>query len=177
MARYTANVSWSLDDGEDFMKSRYSRGHTIESAEYRRAPAGGHRQRSVSSSSTISSPPLSVRQTRLSPIGLSIEAPCQPGEVNHHPLMGASANFLDLVIRGHGEDYPSPFDHGDFCLCRYALSDGCRCEMADVDSGANCAFAGFQIGANGIERSIFHHQDHHRRRQNRRQGGILKLIG
>jgi hypothetical protein len=78
------------------------------------APAGGYCQRSISPSPTISRPALSARQIRLSPIDLSTEAPCQPGEVNHHPLMGASANFLDPVMRGHGEDYPSPFDPGDF---------------------------------------------------------------
>ena len=29
MAHYTADVSWQLVAGEDFMKGRYSRGHTI----------------------------------------------------------------------------------------------------------------------------------------------------
>ena len=29
MARYTADLSWSLNSGEDIMKGRYSRGHTI----------------------------------------------------------------------------------------------------------------------------------------------------
>jgi organic hydroperoxide reductase OsmC/OhrA len=29
MATYTADVRWTLKDGEDFLKGRYSRGHTI----------------------------------------------------------------------------------------------------------------------------------------------------
>ena len=29
MATYTADVSWTLKSGEDFLKGRYSRGHTI----------------------------------------------------------------------------------------------------------------------------------------------------
>src|SRR5271156_1291163 len=29
MATYTADVSWTLKTGEDFLKGRYSRGHTI----------------------------------------------------------------------------------------------------------------------------------------------------
>lgn len=29
MAHYTADVVWTLNSGEDFMKGRYSRGHTI----------------------------------------------------------------------------------------------------------------------------------------------------
>src|SRR6202045_5081113 len=29
MATYTADVSWRLKDGEDFLKGRYSRGHTV----------------------------------------------------------------------------------------------------------------------------------------------------
>jgi organic hydroperoxide reductase OsmC/OhrA len=29
MARYTANVVWRLQEGEDFLKGRYSRGHAI----------------------------------------------------------------------------------------------------------------------------------------------------
>jgi len=29
MARYTASVVWRLQEGEDFLKGRYSRGHTI----------------------------------------------------------------------------------------------------------------------------------------------------
>ena len=29
MATYTADVSWRLKSGEDFLKGRYSRGHTI----------------------------------------------------------------------------------------------------------------------------------------------------
>lgn len=29
MAAYTADVSWALRDGEDFLKGRYSRGHTV----------------------------------------------------------------------------------------------------------------------------------------------------
>ena len=29
MARFTADVSWALQDGEDFLKGRYSRGHTV----------------------------------------------------------------------------------------------------------------------------------------------------
>lgn len=29
MARYTATIDWTLKDGEDFLKGRYSRGHTV----------------------------------------------------------------------------------------------------------------------------------------------------
>jgi organic hydroperoxide reductase OsmC/OhrA len=29
MATYTADVCWALQDGEDFLKGRYSRGHTL----------------------------------------------------------------------------------------------------------------------------------------------------
>jgi organic hydroperoxide reductase OsmC/OhrA len=29
MATYTADVEWTLKDGEDFLKGRYSRGHTV----------------------------------------------------------------------------------------------------------------------------------------------------
>ena len=29
MAKYTADVSWALREGEDFLKGRYSRGHTV----------------------------------------------------------------------------------------------------------------------------------------------------
>ena len=29
MATYTADVSWTLKSGEDFLKGRYSRGHTV----------------------------------------------------------------------------------------------------------------------------------------------------
>jgi organic hydroperoxide reductase OsmC/OhrA len=29
MATYTADISWKLKDGEDFLEGRYSRGHTI----------------------------------------------------------------------------------------------------------------------------------------------------
>jgi organic hydroperoxide reductase OsmC/OhrA len=29
MSSYTADVSWTLKDGEDFLKGRYSRGHTV----------------------------------------------------------------------------------------------------------------------------------------------------
>jgi organic hydroperoxide reductase OsmC/OhrA len=29
MPTYTADVSWTLKDGEDFLKGRYSRGHTV----------------------------------------------------------------------------------------------------------------------------------------------------
>ncbi|WP_159711769.1 OsmC family protein [Geminicoccus flavidas] len=29
MATYTADISWQLQDGEDFLKGRYSRGHTL----------------------------------------------------------------------------------------------------------------------------------------------------
>lgn len=29
MAAYTADVAWSLRDGEDFAKGRYSRGHVL----------------------------------------------------------------------------------------------------------------------------------------------------
>ncbi|HWL71489.1 MAG TPA: OsmC family protein [Geminicoccus sp.] len=29
MATYTADINWQLRDGEDFLKGRYSRGHTV----------------------------------------------------------------------------------------------------------------------------------------------------
>ena len=29
MATYTADVSWTLKSGEDFLKGRFSRGHTV----------------------------------------------------------------------------------------------------------------------------------------------------
>lgn len=29
MTAYTANLHWTLQDGEDFLKGRYSRGHTV----------------------------------------------------------------------------------------------------------------------------------------------------
>lgn len=29
MATYTADVNWTLEEGEDFLRGRYSRGHTV----------------------------------------------------------------------------------------------------------------------------------------------------
>jgi len=29
MATYTADIDWKLADGDDFLKGRYSRGHTL----------------------------------------------------------------------------------------------------------------------------------------------------
>ena len=101
----------------------------------------------------------------------------EPAQVDHHPLMGAATDLLDLVARGHVERDAAAVDPGHLGFGRHFVPDRRGRQMADVDRGPDRALARIQVAPDGIERGVFHGQDHHRRGKHGRQHRILELVG
>src|SRR5262245_5971512 len=106
---------------------------------------------------------------------------CQPlleaAHVDHHALMGAATDLLGLVARADIEFDASTVDARDHGFGRDIMSDRRRGEVADVDRGADRAFARIQVAADGVEGGILHRRDHHRRREYLREHRILEPVG
>ena len=65
--------------------------------------------------------------------------------------MGASADLLDFIERGHGKDDAPAVHLYDLRLRHYLLPDRSRREVADVDRSADSALAGFKVFADGVD--------------------------
>ena len=68
--------------------------------------------------------------------------------------MRPDPDLLIALCRAHSEFDPPPVDFRDLGLAGDHASDWCRCEVADIDFGADRAFAGVEIGLDRIERVI-----------------------
>src|SRR5689334_7402268 len=69
------------------------------------------------------------------------EPHAEPLEVDHHALVGAAPDLLDLVARADVEPYAAVFDARHRRARGHLMADRRRCEMANVDCGADGAFA------------------------------------
>src|SRR4029077_4736686 len=97
-------------------------------------------------------------------------------EVNHHALMRAPSDQLDLV-EGRDLEVDAASVDGDHAR-RYPNlhTDRCRLEVLDAKPGANSGFAGFELFGNRKNRRRLEPVTEHRRRQHR-YAGILEAIG
>ena len=59
----------------------------------------------------------------------------EAAQVDHHALMGAATDLLDLVARGHVERDAAAVDPGHLGFGRHFVPDRRRRQMADVDRG------------------------------------------
>ena len=91
--------------------------------------------------------------------------------------MCAHSNLLVPVGRTNRKLDAPPVNVGHFRFADDASAGRRRRQMAHVDARAERAFAGVEIGLDGVERRILHHHDHDRRRQDRRQRHILESAG
>ena len=111
------------------------------------------------------------------PRRLGVELAAYARDIDHHALVRAVADLFGFVTRRHREEHAAAVDLGDFRFRRHLMSDRRRREMADIDGGADRAFARFEIRLDGVERGVLHRRDHHRRGEHRRQHRILELVG
>jgi hypothetical protein len=71
---------------------------------------------------------------------------------------------------------PPPGDLGHLGLADHPPPDRRRGEVADIDRGADRAFAGVEKAPDCIQRRVLHHHDHDRGGQYRRQHCVLEPV-
>ena len=133
-------------------------------------------RRSIANVRPSIQPSWPSRCSRAVPAALGIKALFQASEINHHPLVGTSADLLDFISRDHRKDDPTAINLCDFRLRRHPLSDRRRRDMTDVNRRTDGAFTMPEIAANGVERGILHRQDHNRCRQHWGQQRVLEPV-
>jgi len=104
------------------------------------------------------------------------EATHKLGRIDHSARVRPYADLPVALGGTHAKFDPPPVDFGDFGLTCDDAPYYSRGEMADIDFGANRAFAGVEIGLDRVERGVLHDHDHDRRREYRRQSRILEPV-
>src|SRR5215471_6734729 len=98
------------------------------------------------------------------------------GHVDHRARVRPDANLPVALGGTHAKFDPPPVDFGDFGLTCDDAPYYSRGEMADIDFGANRAFAGVEIGLDRVERCVLHDHNHNRHCEYRRQSRILEPV-
>ena len=101
----------------------------------------------------------------------------QPCAIDNHALMRSPADLLDFIPCADIEFEPATIDPRDLGLGRNHHPKRRGRHVRDVDASAQGAFAGFEIGFDCIEGSVFHRHDQDRRCQNRGQRRVLEAVG
>src|SRR5215472_14559093 len=104
------------------------------------------------------------------------EAADKFGHVDHRARVRPYADLPVALGGTHAKFDPPPIDFGDFGLTCDDAPYYSRGEMADIDLGANRAFAGVEIGLDRVEGGVLHDHNHDRRREHRRQSRILEPV-